>query len=422
MTQNNNRGGQRGGNNRQNDQHQPMTGNEVISTEERLRRVLHALNQRGEELASVLPADITLVSFIANVNGALRNNPKLLRCTFESIINACVKAAYDGLRIDGKEAAIVDAKERYQDPADRQWKERDVARYMPMVFGLIKQILQCGAALTVKAVIVYRRELTEISPISGKPRFMLLEGTTPGIHHEPIVDGSDKGEMVGAYAVAEVKPGVFKHEWMDKAAILDVQEESKTDKVWKRWPTEMWKKTVVRRLRKSLSGTSQIRDMEAAMMFPHFDKTVSHPQLAAPAGARPTRAALSDYSGSESGVPLDLGAESEGVVIDRNAEQQREEPREQRAAQGQGTPEPEEPRVELPANDVEWAVWGDELEGKIAKAKDAEALDAVWVEAQPVMKHASKAIRARINGKVTERNTDLALGEGGAGDADSEQS
>jgi recombination protein RecT len=404
MVQNNNR---QGGN-----QHQPMAQNEVVSASEKLRQVLETLEQRGDELAGVLPRDVSLDAFLANVNQALRNNPKLLSCTFASIIDACVKAAYDGLRIDGKEAAIVDANERYQ--VGSAWKNRMVARYMPMVFGLIKQILQSGAALTVKAVIVYRNE-TLFDPALGRARFQLLEGTTPGIHHEPLLEG-DKGEMIGAYAIAEVQRGVFKHEWMDKAAILDVQAESKTDKVWKRWPTEMWKKTVVRRLRKSLAGTSQIRDMEAAQMFPQFDRTAPHPQLAAPAGVRPTRAALIDQSGTGSGVPLDLGASDDAEMVERgdqgDEQQQRQQDAPREEAQGQA-----EPSIDLPENDVAWAVWGDELEGKIASAPSAERLDEIWREAQPVFKHAKKAIRDRITAKVTTRNTDLALGG-----ADDEQS
>lgn len=412
----NNRGGN---NNRQQEQHhQPMQQNEVVTAQEKLNQVLQALDERGEELAGVLPRDVTLTAFLANVNQALRNNPKLLRCTFSSIVNACVKAAYDGLRIDGKEAAIVDAKESYKDGG--AWKERDVARYMPMVFGLIKQILQSGAALTVKAVIVYQRELTTINPVDGKPHFMLLEGTTPGIHHAPILFG-EKGDPVGCYSIAEIQRGIFKFEWMDRIAILDVQKEAKTDKVWKRWPTEMWKKTVIRRLRKSLAGTSQIRDMEAAEMFAQFDRTQPHPQLASPMTTpRPMRA-LPNQVGTESGVPLDLGSGDEGEMMDADRAEQRErdrggnqqrqqdEPREQQRQQTQ------EPEVQLPEDDTAWGVWGTALENKIRDATTLEEVDRAWREAQPIFKHAGKAIRDRLTAKVTERNADLALDEAGAG-------
>jgi recombination protein RecT len=395
-------------------QHQPMTENEQLSAREKINMVLARLNERGAELEAVLPKDISLEAFLANVNTALRNNPKLLTCTFDSLIDACVKAAYDGLRIDGKEAAIVDSKERYN-AGGNQWRERIVARYMPMVFGLIKQILAAGAALTVKAVIVYANE-------AKTGRFTLLEGTTPGIHHEPFVQGEERGEMIGAYAIAEVTRGVFKFEWMDKAAILDVQEESKTDKVWKRWPTEMWKKTVIRRLRKSLSGTSAIRDMEAAMMFPHMDKTAPHPQLASPATSRPTRAALTDQSGTESGVQMDFGR-SDGEIIENHREEEQGERQQQRR---QDPPREEgksaEPEVQLPEDVTAWAVWGDALETAIANAKSIEAVDDAWKREQPIMKHASKAIRDRLTAIVTKRNTDLALGDDGAAAGDANQS
>jgi phage RecT family recombinase len=417
----NNRGN--GGNNRQDDRQAPLQNNDAESLGERLNAVLRALDLRGEELAHVLPKDVTLDAFLANVNQALRNNPKLLRCTFPSIVDACVKAAYDGLRIDGKEAAIIDAEDNYKDGT--VWKKRSVARYMPMVFGLIKQILQTGAALSVKAVIVYKRETTEINPIDGKPHFMLLEGTNPGIHHSPILFG-DKGEMVGVYAVAEIQAGVFKHEWMDKVAVLDVMEVSKTDKVWNRWPTEMWKKSVIRRLRKSLAGTSLIRDMEAQQMFPQFDRTAPHPQLAgvphfsAPAGARPMRGMIDDQRGTGSGVPLDLGRDGEGVEMDRGEAEDRENAREQQQSQNASREQQREPEVQLPENEQAWGIWGVDLEAKIEAAKTTEEVDQIWRDAAPITKHAKKAVRDRLTSKVTERNTNFAMDAAGAGDGDGE--
>lgn len=398
-------------------QQQRLAQNEVISAGQKLAGVLEALNERGDELADVLPNDITLAAFLATVNQALRNNPKLLRCTGTSLIDACVKAAYDGLRIDGKEAAIVDANERYQDGG--AWKDRAVARYMPMVFGLIKQILQTGAAVAVKSVIVYKNE-------AATGRFTLLEGTTPGIHHQPFIEGEDRGEMIGAYAIATLASGIHKFEWMDKRAIEDVKEEAKTDKVWKRWPTEMWKKTVVRRLRKTLAGTSQIRDMEAAQMFPQFDRTQPHPQLAgighnSAATERPTRAALA-YDANSAGVPLDLesgqfdrvtGEVVENVRDDRGEQRQREkaQPIDQRQA---------EPEVQLPENEAAWGVWGLSVERALREAKTAEAIDAAWADAQPIYKHATKAIRDRLTALVTDRNTALALGDDDDGDVGTE--
>lgn len=393
-------------------QHKNMSNNEATSAREKLYAVLKDLEQRGDELRAVLPRDITLDSFLANVNQALRNNPKLLRCTYDSIINACVKSAYDGLRIDGKEAAIIDSKERYKD--GNVWKDRDVARYMPMVFGLIKQILDSGAALTVKAVIVYENELKTINPADGKPHFMLLEGTTPGIHHSPILIGA-KGDPIGCYAIAEVVRGVFKFEWMDRLGIQDIQKEAKTKVVWERWWSAMWKKTVIRQLRKSLNGASKIRDMEASEMFAQFDRTSAHPQLAAPAPARPTRAAIANQSGTESGTPMNFGHDADGVVVDddrQQEQQQRGGAQQEQQQQKRADPPKEEnrePDVQLPEDEAAWAVWGVETEKRIAEAKTDAECDMIFEDIRPVATQATKAIRERLTSLFTDRRTELAL-------------
>src|SRR3546814_1797568 len=64
----------------------------------------------------------------------------ILDATAASIVKACMKAAYDGLRIDGKEAAIVVHENTYgQGQNQRKVKE---AEYFPMAFGLIQQVLR----------------------------------------------------------------------------------------------------------------------------------------------------------------------------------------------------------------------------------------------------------------------------------------
>jgi len=403
---------QQGGNgqksNQGNGRHEQMRENEVMSAEGRIRDVLRELDARGDELRPILPRDIPFEGFLANVNTALRNNPKLLRCTFDSLVNACVKAAYDGLRIDGREAAIVDAEERYNDGG--VWKSRAVARYMPMVFGLIKQILDCGAALAVKAVIVYSHE-------EQTGRFKLLEGTVQEIHHEPILTG-EKGEMIGAYALATIAPGVFKYEWMDKPAILDVKAESKTDKVWTRWPTEMWKKTVIRRLRKSLNGTSRIIDMEAREIFPHFDSSQPHPQLAS-APPRPTRGAplleqdrsqpFNDFSGNQQD-------DRERVIDNRQQEQERQQDRRAAASQEDvQRSDPKREQAQIPADDAEWGVWGVEIESLIDRSQSTKELADLQKRNAATLREASKPVRDRISQKFTDRAADIAAGpDGGA--------
>jgi recombinational DNA repair protein RecT len=388
-------------------QHQQIQPNAALSHLETVKSVLRELNARGKELRPILPVDIPFDAFLANVNTALRNNPSLLECTFDSIVAACVKGAYDGLRLDGREAAIVVADESYKDQRN-QWQKRKVARYMPMVFGLIKQILDCGAALTVKAIIVYSEE-------AKTGRFRMLEGTVQGIHHEPILEG-DKGHMIGAYAIAMVKPNVFKFEWMDRIAIEDVQKEAKTDKVWLRWPTEMWKKTAIRRLRKSLAGTSRIIDMEATEMFPQFDKSLPHPQLAemghnqqSSMPARPTRENYGALEHDNSQPFSNFGnATDERELVDRD--QQRGDDRQQQQSQQQdpARSDPARQDAQIPADDAEWGVWEIEMTSLIEKVTDLEALGALHATNEDALNAAPDRFLDPVQQAFTDRAADLA--------------
>lgn len=383
--------------NRQGNVTQRMSDNEALTGHQVLMNVMAELEARRDEIAHVLPRDVSFDTFVVSINQALRNSPRLLKCTGASLINACVKAAYDGLKIDGKEAAIVDAKESYK--VGSVWKERVVARYMPMVFGLIKQILQSGLVLDIKATVVYAAE-------EATGRFKLLEGTSPGIHHEPILHG-EKGPMIGAYSIALLKNGARTFEWMDAAAIVDVRKEAKTDKVWDRWPTEMWKKTVIRRHRKTLPSTKdvEIRDMEAREMFPQFDRETPHPQFAETGGARPTRAAfaLTDQQGTHSGAPLDLGGEGEMV------EQTNDNRGEQQQTQQQSTAhQQEEPEVQLPEDPAAWRGWAEDVENSFEQAENADVLDEAWRRHLPIMEHADKGTRDHLTGLYTDRLADIA--------------
>ncbi|HEX9947373.1 MAG TPA: recombinase RecT [Allosphingosinicella sp.] len=371
-----------------------MGENERITAEQKLLGVLGELERRKDEIAHVLPNDISADAFFAIVNQALRNNPKLLRCTGPSLVNACIKAAYDGLRIDGKEAAIVDAEERYND--NGTWKTRIVARYMPMVFGLIKQILKGGGVIAMHARIVYENEVKQ-------GRFDLVEGSNPHIVHKPMIEG-DRGRMMGAYSIATLASGVTVHEWMRADEILDVRKESKFDGVWDRWPTEMWKKTVIRRHRKTLPGTSAIRDMEAREMFPQFDRAEPHPQLAAPIPARPRRD-QGALPAPEQELETDFAPRDRGEPVER---EERRDDQQRQAARADGDD------GELPADEGGWATWGVALEEEIGRSVKVDDVNKVWRRENSRLQHAPRAMRERLTSQFTDRIATLAS-ETGAG-------
>lgn len=407
-------GGNRGGGSRQGNgtqaggqQQQDFSNNEALGLQQQLQFVLGQLVTRKEEIAAVLPPDLPFDRFHATINQALRNNPKILRCTGVSIVNACVKSAYDGLRLDGKEAALVDHNVKVSRNPDR-WENH--AEYFPMVRGLIKKILIAREVVAMEAEVIYEHDT-----------YRIVRGTNPEIHHEPRLVG-DRGKAIAYYSIATLKGGYRSAEFMTAADVADVQKEAKTDFVWNRWPGEMGKKSVTRRHEKKLPSGRDMIDVEAMAMFPQYDRSQPHPQFAqighnqqSSMPARPTRAALPDESGTAFGVQFDTGAfDRDGVVVDQDRDQPREE-RQQEQRREEPREQAQEPDVQLPEDEKAWGIWGVSLEDKIRDAKTVEEVDRAWREAQPIYKHASKAIRDRLTAKVTERNADLALGDAGAG-------
>lgn len=314
-----NKGQNRGGQRKAPSEGQPQTDNQQISVtqnrNERIRDIMGLVENTRAPIDAVLPASKSFDTFRAIVLMALRKAPAkgntILDCYAPSIITACLSAAYDGLMPDGREGAIIASNNSYDDKGVTKWRLE--ARWNPMVAGLRKQILAGGQVSDVLTTIVYAGELTEqVEHEDGRrrARFHEQRGTDPKLWHVPITDDARRGDPVAAYAVAFFHDGrrpTF--EVMHKAAILHVKTQAKGGAVWGSYDLEMWRKTVLRRFRKSLPGGNDIVDMEAREMFPDFNGD----QEALPAPPRPTRDSvqqrLSDQQGTEAGMQMDLGGD-----------------------------------------------------------------------------------------------------------------
>ena len=78
--------------------------------------------------------------------------------------------------------------------------------------------------------------------------------------HKPPKLGTDRGPIIGAYAVAETKDGERSLEVMDKVAVEKVRaaSRSKDSGPWVQWWDEMARKTVLRRLSKRLPLSEEL--------------------------------------------------------------------------------------------------------------------------------------------------------------------
>lgn len=366
-----------------------------------LNNVMTMLGGRAEEISNMLPQDLPLERFQANVLNALRNTPSILDCTVNSIVKSCMKAAYDGLRLDGREAALVVHETTYDrgKPTEKKVKE---AQYFPMAFGLNQQILRGGEVTSIYADVI--RENDE---------YLVQRGTNPGIHHVPNLTAG-RGKLIAAYSVARLKSGDVTFELLDQQDIADIRKAAKTQNVWEQWPGEMWKKSATRRHRKTLPLGDRdviINDAEALDMF---DMEGSQDKLPAPAPRqeRPTRAAIADRQGTESGVPLDLGHDEDGVIVE-NGDQAKKSTDQEKVNQAEESQQAG-PEDDVPGTDEEWQLWSQDIEADLLKAENAEVVNEIALRETKRLDAADKGRASYIRGLITDRLADFATAAGGA--------
>ena len=82
----------------------------------------HEIIELAPQFATMLPPDVSPDKFREVALAAIRRMPGLVSCNRQSLFNALINAAQDGLMPDGREAAIVPRK--------------GMANYQPMVAGI----------------------------------------------------------------------------------------------------------------------------------------------------------------------------------------------------------------------------------------------------------------------------------------------
>jgi recombination protein RecT len=443
-----NRGGQR-----KSPSEQPQSENQQISVvqnrQDRTRTIMGLVEKMRGPIEAVLPVHISIDKFRAIVLMALRKAPNvgktILDCHPPSIITACLSAAYDGLMPDGREGAMIASNNKYLDESGReQW--RNEARWNPMVAGLRKQILAGGEVADAITTIVYENEIKQ-------GRFKVTAGLDPNIEHTPMPE-TDRGDPAAAYAVAffrDDRRPTF--EVMYKGEIEYVRATAKGGAVWNSYPLEMWRKTVLRRFRKSLPGGNDIVDMEAREMFPDFNGD----QEALPAPPKPTRASvqarLEDQQGSM-GEPLDFGddlgrfaqvKEEVEAQVDHDAEtgeirREHVEQGESREAGGNhveslgGTAENSQSGSEetgkmtesrddanrtdaapIPETPEQWAMWWTGVKAKLDKCSSSDAVTRLRNKHKTAIAAAQPPLSNEIGDAFFEANTDIVTGSRSGG-------
>jgi recombination protein RecT len=287
-----------------------MAQAQAVSLIEDVRRDLQKMEA---QFANALPAHIPAERFTRVLMTAIQNNPKLLSCRRQSLFNAAMRCAQDGLLPDGREAAIVP----FGDSDDDGKKQSDTASYIPMILGIRKKARNSGEIADWYAEVVHVGD-----------EFDYVLGDDPHLYHKPSLNGGRTRKIKAAYSICKFKDGTIAREVMTIAEIEDVRQKYSRAKKgpWSdpiAYP-EMVRKTVARLHSKSLPMSTDLdtlirRDDELYDMAGASDRAARPKRVHASTG----RPALDHFAGNDAG-PTDgqgqrLESDGDGVIIDNDS-------------------------------------------------------------------------------------------------------
>jgi recombination protein RecT len=206
-------------------------------------------------LKEVLPRHLTAERQARILCTILGKNPKLAECDQSSLFNCMLDCSAMGLEPDGRRAHLIPYGKTCTLIVDYK--------------GLIELMTRSGEVDFIDAYPVYTNELAYDEDI-GRCRFEIEYGQEPKVFHKPILVG-DRGEFVGAYAIAHIK-GLSKPKfaWMTKEEIDGIRKRSKAANSgpWVTDYVEMAKKTTIRRISKTMPLSYDLAEL--------LDKEVTH--------------------------------------------------------------------------------------------------------------------------------------------------
>jgi recombination protein RecT len=206
---------------------------ELMKFDEKMKMLGEYIGGYQKQLTTVLPSHMDSNRLLRICYNTVRRTPKLLDCTFESIVGALLESAYLGLEpsVGGQCWLVPFAKEAVL-----------VAGYR----GLVQLALRSDQVQMLYANAVYSKDYFEHKDY---PR--VLEHS----RFKPTEEDSDPGELIGAYSIVSMHAGGEFWIWMDASQIMAIKKRSpgakKENSPWNSSDiyvrAEMWKKTVLRR-------------------------------------------------------------------------------------------------------------------------------------------------------------------------------
>lgn len=239
----------------------------TTQTRERSQQLASFLEAKADDFRSVMV--IEPERFLRMVKNSILRDPLISEATTQSVFLECMKAAADGLVLDGREATLTRFKTNKRQRVNGKWEDNwqtEVA-YIPMVAGIMKRVRNSGEIQAWTVGLVYEKEYE-----TG--RFSYVAAPVAELRHEPIIIG-ERGPVVAAYSAVRLKDGSFHYELMRRDELDAIKQRTKSKKTVKEggedktvitgpWATdeeEMFKKTVIRRHSKRLPVSSEVLDV-----------------------------------------------------------------------------------------------------------------------------------------------------------------
>jgi recombination protein RecT len=192
------------------------------------------LKKMESQIAQVLPKHVTVERLTRIALTTIRTNPKLLQCELPSLLGSVMQAAQLGL-----EPGLLG--HCYIIPYGKE------ATFIIGYKGMIDLARRSGNIKSIYAHAVYEND-----------DFEYEYGLHPALKHKPAM--TNRGEFIGAYAVAHFNDGGYQFEFMPKEEIDIRRKRSKAsgNGPWVTDYEEMAKKTVVRHMFKYLPISIEI--------------------------------------------------------------------------------------------------------------------------------------------------------------------
>lgn len=242
-----------------------MNENTSIVTRSQFEPIERAMQDAGFNIERVKKE----ISFAIQ---SINKSAQLQKCSRESLMQAVLNVSNVGLTLNPA------AKEAYLIPRWSNLTRSNEACLEPSYIGLVKLLTDTGSVKAMVCQIVYGGDQFEID---------LANNVSPVIH-KPGLNKSQRGAVVGVYALATLADGTRQVEWMDLSEVEDIRGRSETYKAfiagkiqsctWSSDFGEMMRKTVIKRIYKYLPRSEKAAVLDKAIDLDNEDYKITDAQ------------------------------------------------------------------------------------------------------------------------------------------------